>query len=159
MDKYLESLVRKTELTADPDSEPDVKEQADSAESIDNTPVNTDSNSVEPESNFAEESSVEPEVQAADPVEITATESAVSEPDSESSEPASTEPSECDKIEIGDILNLVNVKIYSSPDTKSKFKIFSGNAEFVGNINGFKVILYVKHGFGTVKGYITESGN
>lgn len=52
--------------------------------------------------------------------------------------------------------SVTNIKVYNVPDEKTAFRIISGNIEIIGEINNFKLIRYMKYGFGLVTGYTKD---
>lgn len=52
--------------------------------------------------------------------------------------------------------NVSNLLIHKSPSGSSVAYKISGNIRIVDEIAGYKVVEYMKHGFGIVKGYTTS---
>jgi len=53
-------------------------------------------------------------------------------------------------------IDAVNIRVYNSPDTRQLSRIISGHIVVLGQIEDFKIIEYMKHGFGLVKGYTRD---
>lgn len=147
MNEYLESLVKKSELS----EEPVTNEIEDE--------VATEDNNNESEVQSAEVT-VNPEVETPE-IEITvetedsstaSVEEEVVETESEEHSSGATVISE-NNFNIGDIIKVENEKIYSTPDVKSQYRLITGNIEYIGVFNDFDVVVYVKPGFGAIKGY------
>ncbi len=58
--------------------------------------------------------------------------------------------------EIDEIIPVENIKIYSVPSTNGMARTFTGNIKYLGEVDRFKVIEYVRAGFGLVKGYTVD---
>lgn len=54
------------------------------------------------------------------------------------------------------IVPVTNIKIYNIPDSKSPFKMFTGNVVIKGKVDQFTKLEYVKPGFGLILGYTTD---
>lgn len=52
--------------------------------------------------------------------------------------------------------SVTNIKVHNVPDEKTAFRIISGNIEIIGEVNNFKLIRYMKYGFGLVTGYTKD---
>ena len=59
------------------------------------------------------------------------------------------------KLESG-IINVKKIKIYPKPSLNSVARTFSGNIEVIGQNENFKIVKYVRSGYGPVKGYIVD---
>lgn len=140
MDSYLESLVRK-EAGAVPAEEEAVAEPV--AEEI----------TAEPEEVVTE--GAQEEVVDEDPAE-----KAVPEPEEEAAaiDPAVTEEANAEATvntayTIGQTIPVTNVKVFNTPDTGQPAKLITGNIIYRGEIAGFAIIDYMRHGFGLARGY------
>ena len=56
----------------------------------------------------------------------------------------------------GDVIAVKYIRIYKTPDVKQIAKNYAGNVTFLGKIGDFNIISYMRHGFGTVKGYTLD---
>ena len=54
------------------------------------------------------------------------------------------------------IINVYKLRIYSIPSTKVPARSFTGNVEVIGEVDKFKIVKYVRAGFGAVKGYTLD---
>lgn len=58
----------------------------------------------------------------------------------------------------GTALPVKNIRIYNRPDSKSLFKVFSGNIIMKNKVDDMIEIEYVKPGYGLVKGFTPDLG-
>ena len=57
---------------------------------------------------------------------------------------------------ISEIIAVRKLRIYSRPSTGVPARTFTGNVELIGHVDKFKIVKYVKPGFGVVKGYTLD---
>lgn len=58
--------------------------------------------------------------------------------------------------EIGQEIDVKDIRIYNSPDIHQVSKLYSGKVIYTGQIDRFSVVKYMKHGFGLVQGYTKD---
>lgn len=56
----------------------------------------------------------------------------------------------------GEVIYVKSIKVYKIPDTRQIARSITGNITFLGRVDTFAIINYMRHGFGLVKGYTTD---
>ncbi len=63
-----------------------------------------------------------------------------------------------EKAEVG-VFKVRNCKIYAAPTLNIPARSFTGNVEVIGRVDNFKIVKYVRPGFGVVTGYTLDKLN